>query len=194
MASEIRVDTLKTTSGLGTVTFGNNGAVLSGIVTATSLSATSSLQSNTLSVSSTGQVYSLGIGVVPSGNDGELVVKNDIIAFYSDIRLKKDIKNIENALDKVCSLNGVTYTSNDIALSYGYPIENQVGLIAHEVERVLPEVVKNAPFDVDFDDNGNIISRSGENYKTIKYEKIVPLLVEAIKELKQEIDQLKNSQ
>jgi hypothetical protein len=161
-------------------------------VTATSLNATSSIQSNTLTVSTTGQVYSLGVGVSPSGNDGELIVKNDIIAFYSDIRLKENIKNIENALDKVCTLNGVTYTSNDIAVSYGYPKELQVGLIAQEVERVLPEVVKHAPFDIDFDDNNNIISKSGENYKTIKYEKLVPLLVEAIKELKDGINQLKN--
>ena len=52
----------------------------------------------------------------------------------------------------------------------------------------MPEVVKAAPFDLD--ENGN--SKSGENYKTIQYEKLVPLLIEAIKELSNEINNLKN--
>jgi hypothetical protein len=62
-----------------------------------------------------------------------------------------------------------------------------VGLFADEVDSVLPEAVRPAPFD----DDGAGGSKSGENYQTIQYEKIVPLLIEAIKELKLEIEMLK---
>ena len=65
--------------------------------------------------------------------------------------------------------------------------EKQVGVSAQEVEKVLPEVVTNAPFDTDQMDQ----SRSGENYKTVEYEKLVPLLIEAIKEQQIQIDELK---
>ena len=64
--------------------------------------------------------------------------------------------------------------------------DNKVGLIAQDLEKVLPEAVKLAPFDRD--ENGN--SKSGENYLTIQYEKVVPLLVEAIKEQQIKIDNL----
>ena len=109
------------------------------------------------------------------------------------MRLKENITPIPDALSKVCSLHGVTYNANDVAASYGYTKEEQVGVIAQEVEKVLPQVVKAAPFDIDVDDDGNEYSRSGENYKTVKYEKLVPLLIEAIKELKSEIEELKKT-
>ena len=89
---------------------------------------------------------------------------------------------------KVLSLNGITYTPNDLAESFGYDKNKKlVGLFADEVKAVLPEAVRPAPFD----DDGAGGSKSGENYQTIQYEKIVPLLIEAIKELKQEIEMLK---
>ena len=137
------------------------------------------------------QVNSFGVGTAASGTAGEIRATNDITAFYSDLRLKENISPIADALTKVCSLRGVTYNANDVAASFGYTREDQVGVIAQEVEKVLPQVVKAAPFDVDVDDDGNEYSRSGENYKTVKYEKIVPLLIEAIKELKAEIEELK---
>jgi hypothetical protein len=103
----------------------------------------------------------------------------DITAFYSDRRLKTNVATIPNALTKVMSLNGILYTPNALAESFGFKAgENIVGLFADEVEAVLPQAVKPAPFDTDADG----ISKSGENYKTIQYEKVVPLLVEAIKE------------
>jgi hypothetical protein len=128
-------------------------------------------------VDSTGAVYAL------SYNEGA-----------SDQRLKTNIKPITNALDKVTSLTTFTYNWNELAVGFGFDgKEDQVGLFAQELENVLPEAVKIAPFDIarNPDDTSEYVSKSGENYKTIKYEKLVPLLIEAIKELKAEIDQLK---
>ena len=62
-----------------------------------------------------------------------------------------------------------------------------VGLFAQDVEKVLPEAVKLAPFDNDGKDN----SISGENYLTVQYEKMMPLLVEAIKEQQLQIEELR---
>ena len=130
---------------------------------------------------------SLGVGTAASGTTGEIRATNEITAYYSDRRLKTDVRSIDNAVDKVVSLNGIIYKSNDIAAKYGYNTTNDiVGLFADEVEAVLPQAVRPAPFDQD--ENGN--SKSGENYKTIQYEKLVPLLVEAIKEQQQQIAQL----
>jgi hypothetical protein len=121
-------------------------------------------------------------GVLTGGNiasNGYITAAGDITAFYSDRRLKTNVTAIPNALTKVMSLNGILYTPNALAESFGFKAgENIVGLFADELEAVLPEAVKAAPFDTD--ENG--ASKSGENYKTIQYEKVVPLLVEAIKE------------
>ena len=68
--------------------------------------------------------------------------------------------------------------------------KREVGFIAQEVKEVLPEIVSLAPFDTIEHTNQ---SKSGEDYLTIQYEKIVPLLVESIKELKKEIEELKNN-
>jgi hypothetical protein len=85
-------------------------------------------------------------------------------------------------------LSGVYYTNNDVAKEHGYTSEEtQVGVLAQEIEAVLPEIVKAAP--IDLDENGN--SKSGENYKTVQYEKLVPLLIEAIKELEAQVAELK---
>jgi hypothetical protein len=90
-------------------------------------------------------------------------------------------------------LRGVTFNSNEIAEQYGYTDKKeQVGVIAQDVEKVLPQVVVPAPFDIAQDEDGNEYSKSGENYKTVHYDKLVPLLIEAIKELKAEIEELKS--
>ena len=129
--------------------------------------------------STNAQITSLGVGTIPSGTTGEIRATNEITAYYSDRRLKENVRVIDNAVEKVLSLHGITYTPNDIAASFGYDkTVKLVGLFADEVEAVLPEATRPAPFDQD--ENGN--SKSGENYKTIQYEKVVPLLVEAIKE------------
>jgi trimeric autotransporter adhesin len=90
------------------------------------------------------------------------------------------------------SLRGVTYNANELAESFGYTNkENQVGVLAGDVLKVLPEAVKPAPFDIIRIDENTEVSRSGENYQTVQYEKLVPLLIEAIKELNKEVQQLK---
>ena len=102
----------------------------------------------------------------------------DVTAFTSDIRLKTDIEPIQNALDKVQSLNGFTYKHNEIAGELGLNIETRyAGISAQDLQEVLPEAVKNAP--------------ASDEYLTVQYEKVVPLLIEAIKELKTEIEELK---
>lgn len=116
----------------------------------------------------------------------------NVTAYYSDERLKSKTRNVENALSQLSSLTAFFYVENDIAKSLGYNNqEEQIGLSAQEVQRILPQVVHPAPVDIAIDENNNKYSKSGENYLTVDYAKLVPLLVEAIKELKDEIDKLK---
>jgi trimeric autotransporter adhesin len=130
----------------------------------------------------------LGVGTAGSGTTGEIRATNNITAFYSDKRLKDIISTIPNALDKLLTLSGVIFTQNKKAEEFGYTdYSEQVGVIAQEVQAVLPQVVKPAPFDLD----ENNQSKSGENYITVQYEKLVPLLIEAIKEQQKQIDELK---
>ena len=125
----------------------------------------------------------------------------DVTANASDIRLKTNIRNIDSPLEKISKINGVYFNWNDKAkvLADKDTETNQVGLIAQEIQEAFPEIVKAAPFDVEFDDENSLPgknkykSKSGENYLTIQYEKMVPLLVECIKELKLEIDELKKN-
>jgi hypothetical protein len=88
----------------------------------------------------------------------------------SDARYKDDVVVIPNALDKVNQIRGVTYVRNDIADK-----SRHAGVIAQEVEAVLPEVV----------------STNNEGYKLVAYDNMIGLLIEAIKELKAEVDALK---
>lgn len=137
------------------------------------------------------QVNSLGIGTAASGTAGEIRATNAITSYYSDERLKQNIQLIPNALEKVLTLRGVTYEPNQVAESFGYKKEKLVGVLAQDVEKVLPEAVKPAPFDLIQLQEGIEISSSGQNYKTVQYEKLVPLLIESIKQLKIELDEIK---
>jgi len=130
----------------------------------------------------------LGLGTTAATTAGQLLCTNSITAYYSDERLKTKINTIENALDKIDQLTGFLYVENDLAKSLGFNNTNpQVALGAQAVKRVQPEAVSIAPFDRA--DDGS--SKSGENYLTVDYEKLIPLLVEGIKELRREINQLK---
>ena len=83
----------------------------------------------------------------------------------------------------------MTFTQNNLAETYGYSdYSRQVGVIAQEILEVLPEAVTAAPFDIAEDGS----SKSGENYLTVRYEKIIPLLIEGIKELRSQIEELRN--
>jgi hypothetical protein len=119
----------------------------------------------------------------------ELRCSADIVAYYSDERLKDVQGPIENPLDKVDAIETFYYTHNDIAKSMGYSgDEVQVGVSAQSVQAVMPECVKAAP--IDLDEDGNSIS--GENYLTVQYERLVPLLLESIKELTARVKELEN--
>jgi hypothetical protein len=131
------------------------------------------------------------VGSQAASPTGWLQATGDIYAYYSDVRLKDNIEKIHNAAEKLYSLNGVFYINKDIlANDYGFDPDysRKVGVIAQEVQRVLPEVVKPAPFDTDKDGK----SKSGQNYLTVQYERIIPLIVETIKEQQKEIDILKD--
>jgi hypothetical protein len=124
------------------------------------------------------------------GDSGAFSATGDITAFSSDKRLKTNIQQIDNALSKVNSIQGITYNHNHVAEEYGFTDQARLaGVLAQDVQRVLPEAVKPAPFDTVIAD-GTTVSRSGENYLTVQYEKLVPLLIEAIKELGHRVESL----
>ena len=164
-----------------------NLGALAGIVgTATSYIAFMNNAGNTIQ----SQLSSTGLLVGGSATiTGTLGVTGDITSQASDKRLKENIITITSALDKVNKLNGVYFNFTDEAnkLNKNLSKNRQVGFLAQEIQSVLPEIVKPAPFDIDSDGN----SISGENYLTIHYEKVVPLLLQAIKELKFELDEVK---
>ncbi|OUU52335.1 MAG: hypothetical protein CBC25_03330 [Pelagibacteraceae bacterium TMED65] len=158
--------------------FSNNSGFTSNTGTVTSVSG-----SNGISGTVTGS-GSLSMSGNYSGNfsvSGEISATGDVVAFASDDRLKDKKDNIENALDKVKSLNGFHFNWNDEASHLGDEFDmnkDMVGVSAQEVEQVLPEAVRPAPVN--------------DKYKTVQYEKLVPLLIEAIKDLNAEIEELKS--
>jgi hypothetical protein len=125
------------------------------------------------------QVNSLGVGTAASGTAGEIRATNNVTAYFSDDRLKTRLGPIENALAKVLALEGFYYEANELAQSLGYEPIREVGLSAQQTQKVLPEVVVPAPID--------------DKYLTMRYERVIPLLVEAIKELSAEVNRLKEA-
>jgi hypothetical protein len=109
---------------------------------------------------------------------GSVDASGDVIAYgSSDRNLKENITIIDKALDKVLTLDGITFNWNNVAVSTLNKDSNirEPGVIAQQVQEVLPEAVK-------LREDGNL---------GVRYEKLIPLLIEAIKELKQEVDELK---
>ena len=117
-----------------------------------------------------------------------LYVAGDVVAGQSDRRLKNSIMNIPNALCKINQLNGVYFNWNECAcvLAQRDTNKREIGFIAQDINKVLPEAVDYAAFD-----RMHGTSISGQDYLTVKYEKITPLLLEGIKELHCEMEKLK---
>lgn len=127
------------------------------------------------------QMFSLGVGTAPSQIEGEIRAANNVTAYYSsDRRLKENIQNIQNPIQMVQRLNGVRFDWTDDYISrHGgedgiFVRKRDVGVIAQELVEVLPELV---------------VER-GDGYLAVKYDRIVALLLEAIKELDERVKNL----
>jgi hypothetical protein len=152
----------------------------SGVLSGSNQTNITSINQN-LGTSTTGvQFASLGIGTTPDATyelkiQGDVAASGDIVAYFtSDRRLKNNIQPIENALDKVNELGGYTFDWNEELQKARKG--NDIGVIAQEVQSVLPEVVIER-------DNG---------YLAVDYERLVPVLIEAIKELSAKVKELEN--
>ena len=107
---------------------------------------------------------------------GDVVAAGDVVAYYtSDIRLKDNIEVIKGSLDKIDGIRGVEFDWNKDSPGWAQERGHDVGVIAQEVEKVLPEIV--------------VKRKSG--YLGVDYKRIIPLLIESVKELKQEVEDLK---
>lgn len=124
----------------------------------------------------------LGVGTDAGATDGQIRATDDITAFYSsDVALKENIHNIESPMDKVQQLNGVLfdwkedYIKNNGGEDGYFVRKTDVGVIAQDVEKVLPEVVGTRP-------NG---------VKAVKYDRLCALLIECVKDLQSQVNDLK---
>ena len=117
----------------------------------------------------------LMVGQTSGSTANTIRCTGDVVAYYSsDERLKDNITPIENSLEKVGQLKGYEFDWNDKQEVYE---GHDVGVIAQEVEKVVPEIVE---------------TRKHDGFKAVKYEKLVPLLINAINELKAEVEELKS--
>ena len=124
----------------------------------------------------------LGVGTDAGATDGQIRATDDITAFYSsDVALKENIHNIDSPMDKVQQLNGVLfdwkedYIKNNGGEDGYFVRKTDVGVIAQDVEKVLPEVVGTRP-------NG---------VKAVKYDRLCALLIECVKDLQSQVNDLK---
>ena len=129
------------------------------------------------------QFGSLGVGATASGTSGEIRATNNITAYYSsDSRLKENSRDIPNALDKVAAIGGKLfdwtdeYVTNHGGLDNYFMRKADFGVIAQDVEQVLPEAVRTRE----------------DGYLAVDYEKLCALAFAAIKELQQQVEELKN--
>ena len=127
----------------------------------------------------------LGVGTDAAATDGQIRATDDITAFYSsDVALKENIHNIESPMDKVQQLNGVLfdwkedYIKNNGGADGYFARKTDVGVIAQDVEKVLPEVVGTRP-------NG---------VKAVKYDRLCALLIECVKDLQLQVNDLKKGE
>jgi hypothetical protein len=168
-------------SGSSQITYASISSIPSGIVSGSSqvtLSSTTGygtvINQNLLTTSDVRHA-SLGIGMAASGTSGRIDASGDIVAFStSDRNFKENITPITNALDKISKISGNTYDwKADMKDIHGFE-GNDVGVIAQEIEEVLPQLV----------------TTRETGYKAVKYDKLVALLIEGIKEQQTQIHNL----
>lgn len=111
---------------------------------------------------------------------GDLVSAGNVAA-YSDPRLKDDVERIDNALGIINQLDGVRFTWNGKTTLIGKPGVRDIGVLADQVEAVLPEIVS-----LSIEDEAN----DNERWRVVAYDKLVPVLIEAIKELTARVEAL----
>lgn len=162
-------------------TYGRRGALLFGISKSNNTDAVEVMRINdsgNVGIGDTSPSYKLSVS-------GTIGATGDVIAYASDDRLKTNKTALDNPLNKIKSLSGFTYNWNDLAKEKADydTTERLVGVSAQEIQEVLPEAVKLAPFD-----NKDGKSKSGEDYLTVQYEKLTPLLIEGIKEQQEVIE------
>ena len=166
-------NSITTMTGLVTTGALNSGSITSGFGTINNGSST---------ITTTGAV---GTGAITAG--GAITSTGNITAFSSDPRLKNFKGKINNPLEKLNKINGYYYEWNDLAKEIDSSVFKDglaIGVDASEIEAVMPEIVDIAPIvayhNLDVD------------YKTVHYDLIVPLLIEAVKELQAEVMELKS--
>ena len=160
--------TLATARNIQGVSF-NGSADITVVTAGTGISVSGTAVTNTLSTSG----GSIGGAIAVTG---AITATGEITAYYSDANLKKDIVEIQDPISKVMSLRGVTFRPNETALALGITDKEEVGVIAQEVEAVLPQLVTPSAF---------------AGYKTVKYDKLTALLLEAVKAQQLQIDALR---
>jgi hypothetical protein len=172
---------ISTTTGAGTLTVNNTGVTSN--VAGTGVSVSGATGAVTISIgqavatSSNVQFNSLGVGTAGSGTAGEIRATNNVTAYYSDIRLKTKVGDITDPLGKVRQIETMLYHANETAVELGYDASIiEVGLSAQSVQAVQPEAVAPAPID--------------DKYLTVRYERLVPLLLESVKALEDRIIEL----
>lgn len=121
---------------------------------------------------------------------GNQINTGNVTAYSSDERLKKNIVPIENPFRILGSIQGVYFDWDleECNKWHFYPPEHDAGLLAQRVQKVYPHAVHQAPFDKDPLTSG---SKSGKHYLTVQYEKLVPVLIQAVNELKEELVKLR---
>jgi len=153
-------------------------------------------------LSSGSDIYNSNLGNVGIGTDnpaaykltvnGSIGASENIVASYSDERLKDITEYIDDVLPILNNIKVFRYNCNDVAEKYGYDKnKKELGLSAQEIQKYYPELVCLAPFDSIYDsETQQTISKSGEDYLTLNYERLVPVLLQAIKELNNKYEAL----
>jgi len=134
-------------------------------------------QTTNTGVSVTGNVVASGnISGSSVSSSGDILADGDVVAFNSsDMRLKNNLQVIEGALDKIDGIAGYEFDWNDKSPGWARQRGHDVGVVAQEVQKIHPEIVEERK-------NG---------YLGVDYKRLVPLLIQSIKELKQEVEELK---